>query len=135
MTAPLVPTDAAAVTVMHWRGRPSKPKDPEDSNGAPTVTPVVTAGANASPVNCGCGRSPKLKEPITEAISWSTIGMLCLLGSLPKKAKVAEEALIRAPAAAAGVAADARAILPVKRGRGRSPKVREISQCDRSTFA
>ena len=70
--------------------------------------------ANA-PAKRGRGRPPKPKDPAAEAA-----GMLSPhpRGRPPKKAKV-EEASISAPAAAAPGTAG-----PVKRGRGRPPKVR-----------
>ncbi|CAN6174270.1 unnamed protein product [Urochloa humidicola] len=114
-------TDAAAdVPAKRGQGRPPKPKDPAamGTSGEPTAeAPVAAADADA-PVKRGRGRPPKPKDPVDETISRATSGMLSPRGRPPKKTK--EEAPIDAPAGSApGTSA------PVKRGRGRPPKVRD----------
>ncbi|CAN6195875.1 unnamed protein product [Urochloa humidicola] len=114
--------DAADVPAKRGRGRPPKPKDPAamGTSGEPTAeeAPVTAADADA-PVKRGRGRPPKPKDPVDETISRATSGMLSPRGQPPKKTKV-EEAPIDAPAGSApGTSA------PVKRGRGRPPKVRD----------
>ncbi|XP_062193202.1 HMG-Y-related protein A-like [Phragmites australis] len=128
--APVVAADAVAVPTKRGRGRPPKPKDPvAGATSGATAAPVVTADGSAVPVKRGRGRPLKPKDPVAEAVAMATSGMPRGRGHPPKKAKVAQEAPIRVPAPASGGDADANAV-PVKRGRGRPPKVRSPVVCE-----
>ncbi|KAL5201620.1 hypothetical protein ABZP36_035974 [Zizania latifolia] len=96
------------------RGRPPKIKDPNVPDAAATRDP-------ASPPRPR-GRPPKPKDPVAEAVAKATSGMPRARGRPPKKAKVEQATPVAAPAAAP--AASEASAAPVKRGRGRPPKVR-----------
>ncbi|NP_001144569.1 HMG-Y-related protein A [Zea mays] len=95
--------DAPDAPPKRGRGRPPKARDP----GAP-VSP---------PSGRGRGRPPKPKDPLDAAVKQATAGMPRARGRPPKKAKT-EGGASPAPAGDGST--------PVKRGRGRPPKVRPV---------
>uniref|UniRef100_A0A0E0B2Q9 HMG-Y-related protein A n=1 Tax=Oryza glumipatula TaxID=40148 RepID=A0A0E0B2Q9_9ORYZ len=110
--------DDPSLPPKRGRGRPPKPKDA--AAAAPAPAPAAPAASSPRPR----GRPPKPKDPLAEAVAKATSGMPRARGRPPKKAKVEQEDPIGAPAAASAPAAAAEAAPPVKRGRGRPPKVR-----------
>lgn len=112
--------DDPSLPPKRGRGRPPKPKDAAAAAAAPAPAPAAPAASSPRPR----GRPPKPKDPLAEAVAKATSGMPRARGRPPKKAKVEQEDPIGAPAAASAPAAAAEAAPPVKRGRGRPPKVR-----------
>lgn len=110
--------DAPDAPPKRGRGRPPKARDPN----APAPAPKTPSSTGR-----GRGRPPKAKNPLDEAVKQATAGMPRARGRPPKKAKTAEDggagaAPKPAPAPAPATAGDGST--PVKRGRGRPPKVR-----------
>ncbi|TVU05785.1 hypothetical protein EJB05_48968 [Eragrostis curvula] len=102
--------DAPDAPPKRGRGRPPKQRDPN----APPPPPKPLSPR-------GRGRPPKAKAPqdaLDAAVEQATAGMPKPRGRPPKKAKTA------APAAPAAAAPAGDGSAPVKRGRGRPPKVR-----------
>ncbi|CAL5012599.1 unnamed protein product [Urochloa decumbens] len=111
--------DAPDAPPKRGRGRPPKVRDPN----APPPPPKAAAAPSAGSPRPR-GRPPKTKDPLEAAVAQATAGMPKARGRPPKKAKTeaapaAEAAPSPAPASGGG---DGSA--PVKRGRGRPPKVR-----------
>ncbi|CAD6265422.1 unnamed protein product [Miscanthus lutarioriparius] len=108
--------DAPEAPPKRGRGRPPKARDPN----APAPKSPASAGTGR-----GRGRPPKAKNPLEAAVKQATAGMPKARGRPPKKARTTEDGAPPAPApkpAAAAPAGDGST--PVKRGRGRPPKVR-----------
>ncbi|PUZ51524.1 hypothetical protein GQ55_6G194500 [Panicum hallii var. hallii] len=105
--------DAPDAPPKRGRGRPPKVRDPN----APPLPPKAPSTGSPRPR----GRPPKPKDPLDAAVAQATAGMPKARGRPPKKAKT-EAAASPAPAPAPAPAGDGSA--PVKRGRGRPPKVR-----------
>ncbi|CAL5006115.1 unnamed protein product [Urochloa decumbens] len=105
--------DAPDAPPKRGRGRPPKVRDPN----APPPPPKPAAAPSAGSPRPR-GRPPKTKDPLEAAVAQATAGMPKARGRPPKKAKT-EAAPSPAPASGGG---DGSA--PVKRGRGRPPKVR-----------
>ncbi|RCV31157.1 hypothetical protein SETIT_6G154500v2 [Setaria italica] len=107
--------DAPDAPPKRGRGRPPKVRDPN----APPPPPKAPSTGSPRPR----GRPPKPKDPLDAAVAQATAGMPKARGRPPKKAKIdATAAAAPSPAAAAPAGGDGSA--PVKRGRGRPPKVR-----------
>jgi hypothetical protein len=113
--------DAPDAPPKRGRGRPPKVRDP-NAPPPPPKSPSVGSGRPR-------GRPPKPKDPLDAAVKQATAGMPKARGRPPKKAKTeaAADAAASSPAAApapspAPASGDGSA--PVKRGRGRPPKVR-----------
>lgn len=114
--------DAPDAPPKRGRGRPPKARDPN----APPPPPKSPAASSAG-TGRGRGRPPKAKSPLDAAVKQATAGMPKARGRPPKKAKTEDGAAAApkpkpAPAPAPAPAGDGSA--PVKRGRGRPPKVR-----------
>ncbi|OEL13824.1 HMG-Y-related protein A [Dichanthelium oligosanthes] len=107
--------DAPDAPPKRGRGRPPKVRDPN----APPPPPKAPAAPGSSPRPRG--RPPKPKDPLDAAVAQATAGMPKARGRPPKKAKT-EAPAAPSPAPASAPAGDGSA--PVKRGRGRPPKVR-----------
>lgn len=110
--------DDPSLPPKRGRGRPPKPgrRRRRRCTGA---APAAPAASSPRPR----GRPPKPRTPRRggrEGHQWHARAR----GRPPKKAKVEQEDPIGAPAAASAPAAAAEAAPPVKRGRGRPPKVR-----------
>uniref|UniRef100_A0A0D9XDJ0 HMG-Y-related protein A n=1 Tax=Leersia perrieri TaxID=77586 RepID=A0A0D9XDJ0_9ORYZ len=115
------------------RGRPPKAKDAATAPPAPVPAAAPAPAPDTVSSPRGRGRPPKPKDPVAEAVAKATVGMPRARGRPPKKAKVDQEAPIGAPPpppapAAASSEASAAAAAPVKRGRGRPPKVRPAAE-------
>lgn len=114
--------DAPDAPPKRGRGRPPKSRDP-NAPPPPPKSPASSAGTGR-----GRGRPPKAKNPLEAAVKQATAGMPKARGRPPKKAKTTEDGASPAPKPAAPApptpapAGDGSA--PVKRGRGRPPKVR-----------
>ncbi|XP_039127118.1 LOW QUALITY PROTEIN: HMG-Y-related protein A-like [Dioscorea cayenensis subsp. rotundata] len=99
----------AGVAPKRGRGRPPKGEDLRD-DGEAVATPTVAASIVPRPR----GRPPKPKDPLAAAVAKAAHGLPKRRGRPPKNP--------RAPAAVAPVAPAA--VVGVKRGRGRPPKVK-----------
>jgi len=114
--------DAPDAPQKRGRGRPPKARDPN----APAPPPKPKSPAPSAGTGRGRGRPPKAKNPLEAAVKQATAGMPKARGRPPKKAKTAEDGASPAPkpAAAPTPAPAGDGSTPVKRGRGRPPKVR-----------
>ncbi|KAF8772869.1 hypothetical protein HU200_005259 [Digitaria exilis] len=101
-------SDAPDAPPKRGRGRPPKVRDPN----APPPPPKPASTGSGRPR----GRPPKAKDPLDAAVAQATAGMPKARGRPPKKAKT--ESAAPAPAGDGST--------PVKRGRGRPPKVRPV---------
>ncbi|XP_066352315.1 HMG-Y-related protein A [Miscanthus floridulus] len=107
--------DAPEAPPKRGRGRPPKARDPN----APAPKSPASAGTGR-----GRGRPPKAKNPLEAAVKQATAGMPKARGRPPKKAKTTEDGASPAPAPKPAPAPAGDGSTPVKRGRGRPPKVR-----------
>jgi hypothetical protein len=111
--------DAPDAPPKRGRGRPPKARDPN----APPPPPKSPASAGTGR---GRGRPPKAKSALDAAVKQATAGMPKARGRPPKKAKTSEDGASPAPKPAPTPAPAGDGSTPVKRGRGRPPKVRPV---------
>ncbi|CAO2163296.1 unnamed protein product [Urochloa humidicola] len=110
--------DAPDAPPKRGRGRPPKVRDP---NAPPPPPKAAPAAGSPRPR----GRPPKAKDPLDAAVAQATAGMPKNRGRPPKKAKTEAAAAAAPPSPApAPASAGGDGSAPVKRGRGRPPKVR-----------